>query len=161
LSAVCLINPVRSEKSSRLAIIQKAPGFVLVNQAGKNVSQDDIRGKVSLVSFIFTTCNGACPATTHRLQLIQTALKDRGLLKNGSIQLISIKLDPDRDAPDALRDYMKLYDAEPNSWTFLSGLPDDVKKVNSAWGMWTKPAANNQLDHPSRVFLVDKKGQIR
>ena len=29
------------------------------------------------------------------------------------------------------------------------------------WGMWAKPAANGQLDHPSRIFLVDKQGRIR
>jgi protein SCO1/2 len=36
-----------------------------------------------------------------------------------------------------------------------------VKEVIKAWGMWAKPAANGQLDHPSRIFLVDARNRIR
>ena len=36
-----------------------------------------------------------------------------------------------------------------------------MEKVHTAWGMWSKPGANGQLDHPSRVFLVDARGRIR
>ena len=34
-------------------------------------------------------------------------------------------------------------------------------KVMAAWGMWAKPAKNGQLDHPSRVFLLDARGRVR
>jgi hypothetical protein len=36
-----------------------------------------------------------------------------------------------------------------------------VGKTIADWGMWVRPTANGQLDHPSRVFLVDQEGQIR
>ena len=45
----------------------------------------------------------------------------RGLLEGGRVRLLSITLDPARDTPDVLRRYMKLYDADPSSWTFLTG----------------------------------------
>jgi protein SCO1/2 len=146
---------------SRLAIIQKAPDFVLTSQDGKTVRLADFKGKVLLVSFIFTTCNGSCPATTHRIEKLQTALKGKGLLKKGKVHLLSITLDPARDKPDVLRRYMQLYDADAAGWTFLTGNKDKVAKVISAWGMWVRPAANGQLDHPSRIFLVDTRGRIR
>ena len=38
---------------------------------------------------------------------------------------------------------------------------EQVEKVHAAWGMWAKPAANGQFDHPSRVFLVDGRGRVR
>ncbi len=60
-----------------------------------------------------------------------------------------------------LKKYARLYDADTASWSFLGGSADDVKKVTEAWGMWARPAANGQLDHPSRVFLVDRQGQVR
>ena len=50
---------------------------------------------------------------------------------------------------------MQLYDADAAHWTFLTGPTEQVDKVLAAWGMWAKPAANGQLDHPSRVFLLD------
>ncbi|MBY0522000.1 MAG: SCO family protein [Gemmataceae bacterium] len=148
-------------KPSRLAVIQKAPDFALTTQDEKSLRLADLKGKVALVSFVFTTCNGTCPATTARMAQVQAELKSRGRLKDSSVQLLSITLDPTRDSPDALRRYLKLYDADPASWSALTGSAEDVNKVLAAWDMWAKPAANGQLDHPSRIYLVDRKGQVR
>ena len=146
---------------SRLAVIQPAPDFTLTTQDGSKLSSSDLKGNVLLVSFVFTTCNGTCPATTHRMSQIQEELKNRNLFKDGRVRLLSISLDPARDTPEALLGYMKLYDADPAHWTFLTGPPDSVAGVVKNWGMWAKPAANGQLDHPSRIFLVDQKRNVR
>lgn len=155
LIAFCLSIP----GGSSMAVIQKAPSFSLTAQNGKTVSLGGLKGKVLLVGFVFTTCNGTCPATTHRMAKVQDAIRDRGLSKE--VHLVSITLDPERDTPGVLQRYMSLYDLDPSSWTFLTGSPKKVKKVFTSWGMWAKPSANGQLDHPSRVFLVDGRGQIR
>ena len=146
---------------SRLAVIEQAADFTLTTQDGATFKFSGQKGKVVLVSFVFTTCNGSCPATTHRMSLIQRELKERGLLKEGKVHLLSVTLDPARDTPEVLRGYQKLYDGDPATWTMLSGGPDEVAKVIAAWGMWVKPTANGQLDHPSRVFLVDQQGRVR
>ena len=148
-------------KTSRLAVIASAPDFALAQQDGKEFKKSDLEGKVCLVSFIFTTCNGTCPATTHRMCQVQETLKSRGLAKDGRVRLVSISLDPARDTPEVLRGYMRLYDADPANWSFLTGSAEKVNKVVADWGMWARPAANGQLDHPSRVFLVDQSGKIR
>jgi protein SCO1/2 len=146
---------------SRLAIIRQAPDFALTTQSGDTLRLADLKGKVLLVSFVFTTCNGTCPATTHRMVQVQDALKAAGLWKSGRIRLLSITLDPARDQPEVLRNYMKLYDVDAAHWTFLTGSPDQMTKTITAWGMWARPAANGQLDHPSRIYLVDGHGRIR
>ena len=151
----------QNSNPSRLAVIQPAPDFMLTTQDGSKFSSSDVKGNVLLVSFIFTTCNGTCPATTHRMSQIQEELKTRNLFQDGRVRLLSISLDPARDTPEALRGYMKLYDADPSRWTFLTGPPDPVAGVVKSWGMWARPAANGQLDHPSRIFLVDTLGRIR
>jgi len=147
--------------SSRLAVIQRAPDFTLTSQDDKPLRMADLRGKVLLVSFIFTTCNGSCPATTHRMGQVQEALKARGLWKSGDVKLLSISLDPARDTPEVLRNYMRLYDVDSAHWTFLTGPAERVQKTIADWGMWARPAANGQLDHPSRIYLVDRQGRIR
>jgi protein SCO1 len=147
--------------ASRLAVIRTAPDFTLTTQDGGDLRLSDLRGKVVLVSFIFTTCNGSCPATTHRMSATAQLLKDKGLFDGDAVRLVSITLDPARDTPEALKRYIRLYEADAARWTFLTGPPDDVQKVLSAWEMWTKPSANGQLDHPSRVFLLDKRGRVR
>jgi protein SCO1/2 len=147
--------------SPRLAVIQNAPDFNLTTQQGKELGLHDLRGKVLLVSFVFTTCSGSCPATTSRMVQVQQKLRDRGLFKEDRVRLLTISLDPVRDTPEAMARYAKLFDADLSHWSFLTGPRERVEKVLSAWGMWSKPAANGQLDHPSRVFLVDGKGRIR
>ena len=145
---------------SRLAVIRDAPDFALVDAEGRKVTLNQFRGKVVLLSFIFTTCNGSCPATTHRMAKVQGELARHAELKN-KVQLVSITLDPERDTPGRLRDYMHLYEIDPANWCFLTGAKATVDKVLADWGMWAKPSANGQLDHPSRVFLVDPKQRVR
>ena len=147
--------------SSRLAVIRDAPAFSLTAQDGQTLRSEDLTGKILLVSFVFTTCNGTCPATTHRMSQVQQELKTRGLLKEGRVRLLSITLDPARDTPEVLQGYMRLYDADATSWTFLTGAKERVERVVKEWGMWVKPAANGQLDHPSRIYLLDSRRRIR
>jgi protein SCO1/2 len=146
---------------SRLAVIRPAPDFTLTTQDDKPLRLANLKGKVVLVSFIFTTCNGSCPATTHRMAQIHEALQKDGLDKAGRVRLLSISLDPTRDTPEVLRGYMKLYDVDPKSWTFLTGPKEKIDAAIRSWGMWAKPAPNGQLDHPSRIYLVDREGRIR
>ena len=146
---------------SRLAVIRDAPDFALTTHDDKPLIFSKLNSKVRLVSFIFTTCNGSCPATTHRMARVAELLKDKGLFDGDRVRLVSVTLDPARDTPDVLKRYRRLYEADPAHWNFLTGTPDEVGKVLDAWGMWTKPSANGQLDHPSRVFLLDKRGRVR
>lgn len=145
----------------RLPVGKAVADFTLTDQAGQPYALRAARGKVMLVSFIFTTCNGTCPATTHRMAVVQRELQQRGLWQGGKVQFLSITLDPARDTPEALRRYLQLYDLDASHWRFLTGPPDDVARVHAAWDMWARPAANGQLDHPSRVYLVDPRGRLR
>jgi protein SCO1/2 len=144
-----------------LPVIRTAPPFALTTQDDRPLKLADLRGKVVLVSFIFTTCNGSCPATTARLGAVAAELKRQRLLENDQVRLVSITLDPKRDTPKALRRYRKLYDIHGDHWSFLTGPVADVDRVKAAWGMWAKPAKDGQLDHPSRVFLLDAQGRVR
>jgi protein SCO1/2 len=145
---------------SRLALIRTPADFELTAQDDKPVRLSDLKGRVVLVGFVFTTCNGSCPVTTHRMAAVQDRLKARKL-GGDKVRLVSVTLDPARDTPEALRRYARAYDADPQVWSFLTGPPERVRKVIDDWGMWVKPAANGQLDHPSRVFLLDKAGRVR
>lgn len=144
---------------SRLAAIRTPADFTLTTQDEKPFRLSSLRGKIVVVGFVFTTCNGTCPATTHRMVLTAHALAKAGL--GDKVHLLSISLDPIRDKPAVLRDYMRLYDIDDKQWTFLTGSPKEIDKVLDDWGMWARPAANGQLDHPSRVFLLDERGRVR
>lgn len=159
LIALCVVFD--TGKSPRLAVIREAPDFQLISQDHKSVRLKDSNGHVRLVSFIFTTCSGSCPETTNRLARAQQALEERKPDKWENVQFLSISLDPRRDTPDVLRSYMKLYNLRPEHWSCLTGTEEVIAKTLHEWDMWAKPAANGQLDHPSRVFLLDRQGRIR
>jgi protein SCO1/2 len=154
-----LLLPQAAREDSRLAVIRTAPDFALTTQDGKTLRLADLRGKVVLVSFVFTTCTGTCPATTLRMSQTAQALAQKQL--TDKVHLLSITLDPARDKPAVLRDYMRLYDVDARHWTFLTGSQKQIDQVLSDWGMWVRPTVGGQLDHPSRVFLLDGRGRIR
>ena len=148
--------------ASRLAVIQDAPDFALTTQDGGTLKLADLKGRVCLVSFVFTTCNGTCPATTHRMGQVQAALKQRGLDKGDRVRLLSITLDPARDTPEVLRKYMSLYDAEPANWTFLTGDPKAIETFGARLGVFVARASNDPRDisHNLRTAIVGPDGKL-
>jgi protein SCO1/2 len=146
--------------ASPLADIGPAPAVVLTDAAGKPFDLARLRGKAVLVSFVYTTCGGTCPATTYTLTRVRRALERAGLWGK-RVEFVSITLDPARDRPEVLADYARTYDADPAAWHFLTGPPDAVARVIAAWDMWVKPGPAGALDHPSRIFLLDPRGHER
>jgi protein SCO1/2 len=143
-----------------LADIGPAPTTVLVDAAGKRFDIASLRGKVVLVSFVYTTCNGICPATTQALAGIQKRL-DEAKLWGTSVAFVSITLDPKRDTSEVLRGYARSFKADPAAWHFLTGPSATVEQIIAAWGMWAKTLPTGVIDHPSRIFLIDPKGRQR
>jgi protein SCO1 len=146
--------------SSPLADIGPAPRTVLVDSAGKPFDLASLKGKVVLVSFVYTTCTGVCPGTTQAMVRVKNALKEAKLWGT-SVAFVSITLDPSRDTADVLDRYAKLFRADDAAWHFLTGPPADVASVIADWGMWVKTGPTGALDHPSRVFLLDSRGHQR
>ncbi len=146
--------------SSPLADIGPAPEVSLIDQEEQPFRLDDLRGKVVVVSFIYTTCNGVCPATTHNLYRVQERLKEAGLWGD-RVQFVAITLDPERDRPDVLKRYAEIYDADLDAWHFLTGSTEEIDRVLDSWDMWAKRNDEGVLDHPSRIFLLDPRGHRR
>ena len=145
---------------SPLADIGPAPRTALVDSGGKPFDLASLKGKVVLVSFVYTTCNGVCPATTSSLERIQKSL-EQARLWGTSVEFVSITLDPKRDTPEVLNRYAQLFSADTARWHFLTGSVSQVESVIAAWGMWAKIGPTGVLDHPSRIFLLDPRGRQR
>src|SRR5437868_1331643 len=142
LSAILFVGDgleLYAQRASRLAVIRTAPDFALITHDGQTLRSADLKGRVLLVSFIFTTCNGTCPPTTHRMSQVQQELKTRGLCKDDQVRLLSITLDPVRDTLEVLNRYMQLYSVYATSWTCLAGPAQVVTQSIKAWGMWARP----------------------
>ncbi len=134
-----------------------APGFSLVDQAGRTVTLADLSGKVLLVDFIFTRCPGPCPIMTSRHVELQRALAPE---LRERVRFVSISLDPKYDTPDVLKAYADARGADLSSWIFLTGPESDVAEVVRRFGVGTLRAADGNIDHALATFLVDGRGRI-
>jgi protein SCO1/2 len=114
--------------SGTAAPIAPAPAFTLTDQLGRPVSDADLRGKVVLADFIYTTCTDICPALTAQMASLRTRLADVGLLGD-EVVLLSISVDPARDTPDVLKAYSEPFATDPANWRFLTGDEAAIRQV--------------------------------
>ena len=142
-----------------LAVIKPAPDFALLDLDGRVVSLADLRGHVALVSFVYTRCTTACPLLTARLAVLQR--RAAGLRPTERPVLVTITVDPERDSTERLRQYAARFAADLTTWRFLRDEPPRLAPVLSAWDEWTRPIAGGELDHPARVYLLDRATRIR
>ena len=142
-----------------LAVVKPAPNFALNDTAGRVVRLSELRGRVVLVSFIYTRCTTACPLLTARLGVLHR--RAQTLAPAARPILLSITVDPARDSAAELARYAARFDASGPGWRFLREEPVSLAPVLHAWGEWTRLANDGELDHPARIFLVDRAGRIR
>ena len=132
------------------------PPFALIDQSGATLTSESLRGRVLVVSFVFTTCREACPLITAQLARLQARARAEQL--DARVRFVSITLDPATDTPEALRRYAAAYGIDLASWHFLTGAADDVARVIRAFGLAT--VAGDRIAHGSLVMLVDGAGRI-
>jgi protein SCO1/2 len=148
--------PAPGPTSSGKALI--GGSFSLTDGSGKRVTDKDFRGKHMLVFFGFTSCPDICPAG---LQLISAALQNLGD-KADRVTPIFISVDPERDTPERLKDYVKNFDARMAG---LTGTPEEIEAVAKAYKVFYRKVPNEAspgdygMDHTSIIYLMDPRGE--
>jgi protein SCO1/2 len=158
LAAAEIPGPVSANPS--LSVIAPAPAFLLKDTSGKAVHLSDYRGQVVLLAFIFTSCPAVCPLISQQMSVLQESLKRENLF-GSKAHLVSVTVDPKTDTAQVLADYARTYNADSAGWHFLRETPERTKPVLRAYDEWTRLLPKGELDHPARVYLVDRKGDIR
>src|SRR5262252_6553412 len=125
--------------ASGASIAQKRPwgeGYIpnlpVLTQDGKMLRfyDDLIKGKLVIISFIYTSCTDICPLTTARLAQVEEKLGD---LAGRDIFMISMSVDPERDTPQRLKEYSDAFQTGPG-WTFVTGKLEDIRAINFKFG---------------------------
>lgn len=146
-----------------LPTLGQVGAFALVDQSGVNVDERTLRGKVWVAAFFFTRCPTICPRITRRMRALQLA----ALAAKQPLQLVSFSVDPENDTPPTLLAYAKSFDADLQSWRFLTGDLQVVKRTvvdGFKLALDGKPdpgAENGGIIHGSHLVLVDETLQIR
>lgn len=130
--------------------------FSLLDQNGNTVSDKDFRGKIMLVFFGFTNCPDICPTTVMTLKKTLEFLGDDA----SAVAPIFISVDPQRDTPEVIKEYLKNVDQRIIG---LTGSEAQIKQVLSAYKAYaakSKIASDSTygVDHSGFIYIMDKNG---
>ena len=143
-----------SQPAKELPEIGNIPQFEFTNSDGNTLTLDNLKGKVWVADFIFTTCTMACPMMTGNMNIVHKKFK-----KNDNVRLVSISVYPEYDTPEVLKNYASQYDADTEKWLFLTGKEDAVKDIIRDG--FKIGDYEDIIFHSEKFALVDKKGIIR
>ena len=133
--------------------------FQLVDHDGRPVDQSMLEGKWSLVFFGFTYCPDFCPTTLAALDATKQRLGD----KAKDLQIVFISIDPERDTPQALKDYLSS-DGFPEGVIGLTGAPAQVKAAADAYKAYYQKVGEGEgytMNHSLTVYLMGPDGKFR
>src|ERR1700740_1621954 len=99
---------------SKLPVLGKFPDTVLITQDGKEFTFSNLRGKVVVVSYIYTNCPAICHMTSARMNVFKERLKQANL--QDRVYFVSISLDPERDTPEVLKHHAKMMNLDLTNW---------------------------------------------
>jgi len=122
------------------------------------VSLSQFRGKVVVANFVYTTC--ALPNFCLRLANNLAVLQKRFTKELGrDLVLLTISFDPIHDTPEVLASYASQWDANPDTWRFLTGPPADVERACRLFGVH---AFSNEglLDHSLHTVIINREGYL-
>jgi len=148
-------NPFSAQTGPQIAAV--GGPFRLVNQDGQTVTDQDFKGRPFLVFFGFTHCPDICPTTLFEVSEIMRNLGPDG----DRMRAIFITVDPERDTPAALKEYLSSFDSRLSG---LTGDSDAIAAVARSYRAFYRKVPLEQggytMDHTAIVYLMDKQGRF-
>lgn len=131
--------------------------FQLADQAGKIVTERDLKGRPTLIFFGFTHCPDVCPTSLFEISEVLRAMgKDAD-----KVNAFFVSVDPERDTQAAMKDYLSSFDPHLKG---LTGNAQQVAKVLTAYRVYAKKVplkdGDYTMDHTALVYLMDRDGNF-
>jgi len=156
------------QKASQSAVLmgkfRDVGAFTFTDQQSRSVQQTDLRGKVWIANFIFTSCAAECLVLSSRFAELQRLFVDEK-----DIAFVSFSVDPQTDTPERLGQFAARWHADPTKWFFLTGETSEVDALVK--NTFLLPLTRNPIEagqlmsekfiHSNRFAIVDRKGTVR
>lgn len=135
-------------------------GDFTLNAPDGPLSLSDLRGKIVLIFFGYTSCPDVCPISLARIDASFSAMDEEELER---VQALFITLDPERDTPDRLEKYTRYFHPK------IIGLWDDADAIHAVTDLYgvkyskdpmPGSALGYSISHPTDILLLDAEGQI-
>ena len=137
------------------AVDVKAADFVLINQDNQRFDSTQLRGKVIVLNFIFTTCTDVCPLFTANMVQLQRKLSGR---YGGELFFVSVTTDPEVDSAKILKAYAQRHGADFKNWAFLTGSEAQLKEVWNGFAVRVIRKGRGLVQHTSLTTVIDRQG---
>ena len=137
--------------------IGPAPDFALTDENGQPFKLSDLRGKWILLAYGYTHCPDVCPLTLSHLRDVKKIVDPNG----DQVQVAFVTIDPERDTPDILRQYVGHFDQQfTQKFKGLSGTPQEIAQAAQAYNVKyekkdSTSAAGYTMAHTAEVYLID------
>ena len=155
-----VLSVTKDGKTFPDTVWHKIKPFTLTNQFGKKVSFDDLKGKVIIANFIFTSCPSICPTLTRNMKKLQDAF----IKTDTIVRFISFTVDPVRDNAEKLKTFGDKFLINHDTWWMLTGTKNEIYdialnefKANIA----QQDGVDSNFIHTDKFFLVDKERVLR
>ena len=164
-----VINPIDvSQEMVDSNLLRKGYGhaigsFSFTNQEGKTITEKDVKGKVFVAEYFFTTCGSICPLMNKQMQRVQKAYRN-----DPDFKILSFTVDPETDTVAQMKQYAERHQANPSQWWFLTGTQENLYALARKSFFVLKPAevaktgdADSDFIHTNNFVLIDQKMRIR
>ncbi len=141
--------------------ITLAPGFALTDQNNARLTNEDLRGRITLYNFTYANCAAPCPQTSQVMRAVQAqlTLSDTAEIP---ISLVTISFDPGRDTPEKLRAYANQVGADAKVWRIATGDATRLKyALGGGFNLFYESKADGTFEFDPMFVLVDGWGIIR
>lgn len=159
VGAIRIVNPPHTWTGMLMDPLAPVNDFSLTAAGGKPVRISDFRGKLVALYFGYTYCPDVCPTTLAELA---AGMRDLGADAQ-QVQVIFISVDPARDTPERLADYVANFDP---SFIGITGSPEEIAAVATPLGIYYQAhegtaATGYLVDHTATVMVLDRQGRLR
>ncbi|HKD09197.1 MAG TPA: SCO family protein [Bryobacteraceae bacterium] len=139
------------------------PEFSLVNQDGAELNLQRLRGKIVLMTFIYTRCPfpDYCPRMMKNFKAVRRMIAEDEVLAK-QIHFVSVSIDPEHDTPAVLRAYGErvIGGANPfEDWDLATGSPEEIRRLASWFGL-TYYRESDQITHSLSTAIIDPEGRL-
>jgi len=143
----------------------EVPNFTLLNQSGRKIDLKQFRGKVLVMTFIYTRCplSDYCPRMSHNFAEIDKALQNMRWYND--THLLSVSFDPTYDTPKVLKSYGEAYTGEYTKatfshWDFAAPTVAELPAMEQFFSVGVTPGENGTLRHSLSTVVIGKDGKV-
>ena len=145
---------MKSQKDDSIAAF-KGSDFSLKDMNNNTITQKSFDGPLTAIFFGFTNCPDVCPMTLNKMDIVLDKLEN----KKKDVKVFFISVDPEKDTPEAIKDYLSNFD---NKFIGITGDPEKIFLLYKSWGVMSKKIfldnGEYNIDHSTPVILL-KNGE--